>query len=78
MSSFPPEDDKTELTLKYVDSGEMKPFYQTCLEWLEKLSTLFDFDSRQTNKGELTAFAVYAVSFPTSFLALVDTYDVLK
>ena len=32
----------------------------------------------ETNKGELAAFTSYAIAFPTNFLALVDTYDVLK
>jgi nicotinate phosphoribosyltransferase len=29
-------------------------------------------------QGELVAFATYAFSFPAGFLALVDTYDVMK
>ncbi|KAJ4463019.1 putative Nicotinate phosphoribosyltransferase 2 [Paratrimastix pyriformis] len=31
-----------------------------------------------TNEGELAAFAAYAMAFPGTFLALVDTYDTLK
>lgn len=31
----------------------------------------------QTNEGELAAFTAYALAFPKSFLALVDTYDTL-
>jgi len=31
-----------------------------------------------TNEGELAAFISYAVAFPESFLALVDTYDTLN
>ena len=31
----------------------------------------------KTNEGELAAMISYAQSFPTSFLALVDTYDTL-
>ena len=30
------------------------------------------------NKGELLAFATYASAFPTSFVALVDTYNVMQ
>ena len=32
----------------------------------------------KTNESELAAFASYALAFPAGFLALVDTYDVLK
>eukprot|EP00123_Amoebidium_parasiticum_P017899 comp24022_c0_seq2/m.42960 comp24022_c0_seq2/g.42960 ORF comp24022_c0_seq2/g.42960 comp24022_c0_seq2/m.42960 type:complete len:383 (-) comp24022_c0_seq2:11-1159(-) len=35
-------------------------------------------DLTHTNDGELAAFTDYALSFPTSFMALVDTYDTLK
>jgi nicotinate phosphoribosyltransferase len=31
-----------------------------------------------TNEGELAAFTSYALAFPTSFLALIDTYDSLS
>jgi nicotinate phosphoribosyltransferase len=31
-----------------------------------------------TNQSELAAFTSYALAFPTNFLALVDTYDVLR
>lgn len=30
----------------------------------------------ETNQSELAAFISYALAFPNSFLALVDTYDV--
>jgi nicotinate phosphoribosyltransferase len=30
------------------------------------------------NEGELAAFIAYAIAFPNSFLALVDTYNTLK
>uniref|UniRef100_A0A7S4R894 nicotinate phosphoribosyltransferase n=1 Tax=Ditylum brightwellii TaxID=49249 RepID=A0A7S4R894_9STRA len=36
----------------------------------------FQWDS--TNDGELAAFLAYAVSFPDSFLCLIDTYDTLR
>ena len=34
--------------------------------------------SYTTNEGELASFISYAISFPTSFCALCDTYDTLK
>ena len=40
--------------------------YRRELEWTE------------TNEGELAAFVGYAVSFPNSFLCLIDTYDTLQ
>lgn len=32
----------------------------------------------ETNQSELAAFTSYALAFPNSFLALIDTYDVSK
>ena len=48
------------------------------LEKLKEVANVLKFDVDQTNRGELNAFIAYAVSFPTSFLALIDTYDALK
>ena len=36
------------------------------------------FLKTECNKGELAAFIAYALAFPSDFLALVDTYNVLK
>eukprot|EP00565_Helicotheca_tamesis_P002670 CAMPEP_0185727202 /NCGR_PEP_ID=MMETSP1171-20130828/2952_1 /TAXON_ID=374046 /ORGANISM="Helicotheca tamensis, Strain CCMP826" /LENGTH=542 /DNA_ID=CAMNT_0028395715 /DNA_START=188 /DNA_END=1816 /DNA_ORIENTATION=+ len=38
--------------------------------------TQFGWES--TNDGELAAFLAYAVSFPDTFLCLIDTYDTLR
>lgn len=32
----------------------------------------------ETNQNELAAFTAYAITFPTSFLALIDTFDVIN
>ena len=32
----------------------------------------------ETNESELISFCAYAIAFPNSFLALIDTYDTLK
>uniref|UniRef100_A0A0N5A747 Nicotinate phosphoribosyltransferase n=1 Tax=Parastrongyloides trichosuri TaxID=131310 RepID=A0A0N5A747_PARTI len=49
----------------------------------EKLSFLYDTLSwpvarEEISQSELIAFCAYAVSFPNAFLALIDTYDVLR
>lgn len=42
------------------------------LQWSTSLRGIFG----ETNQSELAAFTSYALAFPDSFLALVDTYDV--
>ena len=37
-----------------------------------------DYLPDQIMEGELAAFLSYAKAFPQSFLALIDTYDVIK
>ncbi|KNC48032.1 nicotinate phosphoribosyltransferase [Thecamonas trahens ATCC 50062] len=39
--------------------------------------TELGFDAETTNAGEFAAFVAYAVAFPDTFLALVDTYSTL-
>ncbi|KAK6116224.1 hypothetical protein DH2020_050020 [Rehmannia glutinosa] len=43
-------------------------------EWSQLLGGIFG----ETNQSELAAFASYALAFPKNFLALVDTYDVMR
>jgi nicotinate phosphoribosyltransferase len=52
--------------------GEEVDFLAKCLSY----RSLLHFES--TNDGELAAFIAYAQSFPTGFLALIDTYDSLQ
>ncbi|XP_022775184.1 nicotinate phosphoribosyltransferase 2-like isoform X2 [Durio zibethinus] len=42
--------------------------------WSKSLSGIFG----ETNQSELAAFMSYALAFPSNFLALVDTYDVMR
>jgi len=78
VNSYGSMDDLSERTLKDNESGVLKPFADLCLQYLDKLSGCINFIPSETNKGELAAFISYAIAFPTGFLALVDTYDVLK
>mmetsp|Transcript_8827 Transcript_8827/g.32339 ORF Transcript_8827/g.32339 Transcript_8827/m.32339 type:complete len:457 (-) Transcript_8827:676-2046(-) len=47
---------------------------------LDRYKESFPDDLRwtKTNQSELAAFTSYALAFPSNFLVLVDTYDVLK
>lgn len=36
------------------------------------------FLDAEANDGEFAAFIAYALAFPKGFLALIDTYDVLR
>ena len=47
-------------------------------EYVNKMSDLLGVSKSEMNKGERAAFIAYAVSFPNNFLALVDTYDVIR
>ena len=62
-------DEKTE---------ERRPFADLCLKYLKELAPILKVIADETNKGELVAFLFCAIAFPTNFLALVDTYDILK
>uniref|UniRef100_A0A915DJY6 Nicotinate phosphoribosyltransferase n=1 Tax=Ditylenchus dipsaci TaxID=166011 RepID=A0A915DJY6_9BILA len=46
------------------------PLYSSAIEWGVSRS--------EVSEGELAAFCAYAIAFPTQFLALIDTYDVLR
>ena len=56
-----------------VDLAELSLNYLSELEDLK-----LGFLKTECNKGELAAFIAFAISFPADFLALVDTYNVLK
>ncbi|CAF1259571.1 unnamed protein product [Rotaria magnacalcarata] len=59
-------------------TGVAHPFSELCLKYLKEIGPVLKILPEETNKGELAAFISYAIAFPTNFLALVDTYDVLK
>lgn len=78
VSSYNSLDDLKIVELRDYKNGEVHPFAQLCVKYLNELGSVLNFLPEETNKGELAAFISYAIAFPTSFLALVDTYDVLR
>ncbi|XP_075545548.1 nicotinate phosphoribosyltransferase isoform X3 [Dermacentor variabilis] len=64
-------------TLK-ATGGDEVDFMALCCKWRKELTGLFKTIEDEASSGELAAFISYAVSFPQNFLALVDTYDVLR
>ena len=50
----------------------------SCCTWRTKLAATLSILESEANQGEFAAFINYAGAFPASFLALVDTYDVLR
>ena len=77
VSSFHNNEVQDCLLLDKTDNT-IKPFAPVAMNKLKEVAKVLQFDVDQTNSGELNAFIAYANSFPTSFLALVDTYDALK
>ncbi|XP_044485120.1 nicotinate phosphoribosyltransferase 2-like [Mangifera indica] len=81
VSSFMSPDEIIEKSLKSSDgSHTCEDFVSLVQTWLNKIkwsSSLRGIFS-ETNQSELAAFTSYALAFPKSFLALVDTYDVMR
>ncbi|KAG7637175.1 Nicotinate phosphoribosyltransferase family [Arabidopsis thaliana x Arabidopsis arenosa] len=81
VSSFMSTDEIVDKVLRSADGKTTcEDFVSHVQTWLKKiqyspsLSGIFS----ETNQSELAAFTSYALAFPKTFLALVDTYDVMK
>lgn len=79
ITSFTPDELPSVGTLQPTDkSKEPRDFYPVVLDWLKKVCPVLRVLESEVHVGELAAFSAYAVAFPETFLALVDTYDVLR
>lgn len=80
VSSFNGIEDVKSRTVKSLISGQLVDLFDLASSYLDKLEKNggFSFMQSECNRGELAAFIGFASSFPTQFLALVDTYNVLK
>lgn len=70
--------DKSVVT--HDGSRTCNDFVSLVRSWLSKIQLANSLHGAfgETNQSELAAFTSYALAFPNSFLALVDTYDVIK
>eukprot|EP00850_Spirogloea_muscicola_P018720 SM000174S03375 [mRNA] locus=s174:284829:288763:- [translate_table: standard] len=61
-------------------SHECSDFAASACGWLAKMQANSELNHQfsETNASELASFVAYALAFPTSFQALVDTYDVMR
>ncbi|KAH7637443.1 nicotinate phosphoribosyltransferase isoform X1 [Dermatophagoides farinae] len=64
--------------LKSKITGEKVNFVETCLNFKDEVAKILQVSTTESSKSELIAFISYALAFPDSFLALVDTYDVIR
>lgn len=79
VSSFKPEEVTRIGKLQPRDRSQPpRDFYPEVEQWLKKLVPVIKVVESETNVGERVGFSAYAIAFPTSFLALVDTYNVLR
>uniref|UniRef100_A0A0D3FVZ1 Nicotinate phosphoribosyltransferase n=1 Tax=Oryza barthii TaxID=65489 RepID=A0A0D3FVZ1_9ORYZ len=81
VSSYMSLDEIPDKSLKSKDGSRVcKDFVSLVKEWLQKIQLADSLCGvfGETNQSELAAFASYALAFPTNFLALVDTYDVMR
>lgn len=51
---------------------------EICVKWRNKLATFLNFHPSESSEGEFAAFIAYAIAFPDSFVALIDTYNVVQ
>jgi nicotinate phosphoribosyltransferase len=74
-------DEIVDKSLRSKDgSTTCEDFVNLAQTWLNKIkwSTSLHGLFGETNQSELAAFISYALAFPNNFLALVDTYDVMR
>ncbi|GAB4846968.1 Nicotinate phosphoribosyltransferase 2 [Ancistrocladus abbreviatus] len=81
VSSFMSPDEIIDKSLRSFDGATTcEDFVNLVHTWLNKIqwSGSLSGTHGETNQSELAAFTSYALAFPNNFLALVDTYDVLR
>ncbi|KAF9678512.1 hypothetical protein SADUNF_Sadunf07G0042600 [Salix dunnii] len=81
VSSYMSPDEIIDKSLQSADgSSSCEDFVSLVQTWINKFqwSNSLRGIFGETNQSELAAFTSYALAFPRNFLALVDTYDVMR
>ncbi|GFP78949.1 nicotinate phosphoribosyltransferase [Phtheirospermum japonicum] len=81
VSSFTGPNEISQKSLKSCDGSNVcEDFVSLVQTWLSKIKRSHALGGifGETNQSELAAFVSYALAFPKNFLALVDTYDVMR
>ncbi|RDD39322.1 Nicotinate phosphoribosyltransferase [Trichoplax sp. H2] len=80
VMSFSGLTDLCKTHVQYATGSDSKLFDLKCgtQKWLTQISPMLDVAEDEIIEGELAAFISIAIAFPTNFLALVDTYDVIR
>lgn len=65
-------------TLRHNETGEELSLKDASLKWRSQLADTLQILQSEASDGELAAFISFAIAFPSGFIALVDTYDVLR
>ena len=64
--------------MKHNGTCKEENFKEITLSWRSKLAEKLMILQSEASDGELAALISFAQAFPKGFVALVDTYDVLK
>ncbi|XP_067824548.1 nicotinate phosphoribosyltransferase isoform X2 [Heptranchias perlo] len=79
ITSFTSMSEVEVQTLKPALEGQPAvDFVSLCKEWLARVCRLLQVPQDQINSSELAAFISYAMSYPRNFIALADTYNVMR
>lgn len=65
-------------TLVNKNTAQEENFIDVAVKYRSEIASLAKMIETEASSGEFAAFVAYAISFPDSFLALIDTYDVVR